>query len=60
MLMLLSVKTLTTEQLDNMNDFLIGHNSPNILISHVVSIVHLRRDMPQENHKSNWSHNYSI
>lgn len=60
MLMLLSVRTLTTEQLDSLNDFLTGHNSPNILILHAVPVVHLRRGMPQEDHKSNWSHNASI
>ena len=60
MLMLLSVRTLTTEQLDSLNYFLTCHNSPNILILHAVTVVHLRRGMPQEDHKSNWSHNASI
>lgn len=57
--MLLSVKTLTTEQLDNSNDFLIGHNSPNSLILPAVSVVHLRKGMPQEEHKSDRLHNFS-
>lgn len=58
--MLLSVKTLTTEQLDNSNDFLTQHKSSKIWMSHVVPVVHLRRGMPQEEHKSDWPHNYSI
>ena len=60
MLMLLSVRTLTTEQLNSLNDFLSGHNSLNILILHTAPVVHLRRGMSQEDHKSNWSYNASI
>lgn len=51
-LMLLSVKILTTEQLDNSNDFLIAHNSSKIPILHAVPVVYLRKGMPQEEHKS--------
>lgn len=51
-LMLLSVKILTTEQLDNSNDFLIAHNSSKIPISHAVPVAYLRKGMPQEEHKS--------
>lgn len=54
MLMLLSVKTLTTEQLDNSNDFIIGHNSPDILISQAVPVVLPRRGTQQGELKSNW------
>lgn len=60
MLILLSARTLTTEQLDNLSDFLIGHNSPSILISHAVPVVHLRSGMPQKEHKIDWPHNSSI
>lgn len=60
MLMLLSARTLTTEQLDNLSDFLIGHNSPSILISHAVPVVHLKSGMPQKEHKTDWPHNSSI
>lgn len=60
MLMLLSMKTLTTEQLDNSNDFVICHNSPDILISQAVPVVLPRRSTQQGELKSDWPHNYSI
>lgn len=54
------MKTLTIEQLDNSNNFVIGHNSPDILISQAVPVVLPRRGTQQGELKSDWSHNYFL